>query len=176
LSLFALLGLLVLDGATLGIASNALIIEGGKTHAPWLLAVFGGLASAVGGVAQLFGLRWALSSRHRWARRLAPSEDKLEEAFTRYRRASFLALVVMRATPIPDLPLKLVAAVGRYPIPLFGVAVWLGALPYYFLLAKIGQVVRPPWWAVVAAMAGIALVGTLETWRRHRSRRKASRA
>jgi uncharacterized membrane protein YdjX (TVP38/TMEM64 family) len=168
----ALYLLLFLDGVTLGAATNPLLIESGKTHDAWALAVFGGLASALGNIVQLWGMRWLLSAGHPWARRLAPSEDKLKAAMERYRRASFLAIVVVRATPVPDLPLKLVAAAGGYPIVLYGLAVWLGALPYYYLLAKIGRAFRPPLWIIVGAFALIALVGWLEGLRRRRAARR----
>ncbi|HEV8481421.1 MAG TPA: VTT domain-containing protein [Candidatus Eisenbacteria bacterium] len=164
--------LIFLDNATLGAGTNPLLIEAGKTHAAWPLAVFGGLAAALGAMLQLWGLRWLISSRHAWTRRFAPSEEKLKAAMERYRRASFLALVVVRATPVPDLPLKLVAAAGQYPILLYGLAVWLGALPYYFLLARIGRVFQPPLWMILAAFVVIGLVGWLETWRRRRAAKR----
>ena len=167
--------LMFLDNVTLGLATNPLLIEGGKTHAAWALAVFGGLASALGAMVQLVALRWALSSKHAWLRRFAPSEEKLRGAMERYRRASFLALVVVRATPVPDLPIKLVAAAGSYPIPLYGLAVWLGALPYYYLLARIGRAFQPPIWIVIAAVVLIGVVGWLEGWRRRRRAKRQAR-
>jgi uncharacterized membrane protein YdjX (TVP38/TMEM64 family) len=167
--------LILLDNITLGLATNPLLIEAGKTHPAWALSVFGGLASALGAMVQLVALRWALSSKHTWARRFAPSEEKLRGAMERHRRASFLALVVVRATPVPDLPIKLVAAAGGYPIPLYGLAVWLGALPYYYLLARIGRAFQPPIWTIAAAFAFIALVAWLESWRRRRAARRRAR-
>jgi uncharacterized membrane protein YdjX (TVP38/TMEM64 family) len=166
--------LVFLDGATLGAATNALLVEAGKSHEAWQLAVFGGLASALGNLLQLWGMRWLLSAGHglKWARRFAPSEEKLRGAMQKYRRASFLAIVVVRATPVPDLPLKLVAAAGGYPIVLYGLAVWIGALPYYYLLARIGKAFQPSVWVIVACFAGIALVGWLEGLRRRRAARR----
>ncbi len=117
---------------------------------------------------QLKVLAWALESRHPWVARWAPSRHKLEAALARYRSASFVGLVLMRATPVPDLPLKLVAAAGRYPIGLYGLAVWLGALPYYYLLAKLGQAFQVPTWLIVAGAAAILAVGLLERLRRGR--------
>jgi len=174
MTLLAVYLLVFLDGVTLGAATNVLIIEAGKSHAAWGLAVFGGLASALGAMVQLVVLRWLLSTEHPWARRLAPSQEKLKAAMERYRRASFLALVVVRATPVPDLPLKLVAAAGGYPIALYGLAVWLGALPYYYLLARIGHAFQPPLWGIVAAFVFIALVGWLESLRRRRKARRGA--
>jgi uncharacterized membrane protein YdjX (TVP38/TMEM64 family) len=175
-TLLAVCLLVFLDNVTLGAATNPLLIEAGKKHDPIALAVFGGLASALGAMIQLWGLRWALSSRHAWLRRFAPSEEKLKGAMERYRRASFLMLVLVRATPIPDLPIKLVAAAGSYPVALYGLAVWLGALPYYYLLARIGHTFRPSIWLIVGVFAIIAVVGWLESLRRRHAakRRRAS--
>jgi uncharacterized membrane protein YdjX (TVP38/TMEM64 family) len=107
-------------------------------------------------------LQWALSGRHQWIARFAPRRQKLHDALERYKSASFLGLVLMRATPIPDLPLKLVAAAGGYPILRYGLAVWLGALPYYYLLAKAGQVFPIPRWILIAAVAVVAAVAITE--------------
>jgi len=164
-SLWAALGILFLDGATFGVATTPALLEAGQAHPAWLLALAGGLASALGSMLQLRVLRWALSSGHAWARRWAPSQEKLAAALGRYREATFLGLVLVRATPVPDLPLKLVAAAGRYPIALYGLAAWLGALPYYYVLATLGAAFRPPLWAV---LAGVALVGLLGLWGRRR--------
>jgi uncharacterized membrane protein YdjX (TVP38/TMEM64 family) len=166
--------ILFVDGATLGIVSTPMLIDAGKRFAPAWLAVLGGLASALGSMVQLLGLRWALSTRHAWLARFAPSRQKLEDALVRYRSASFLGLVLMRATPIPDLPIKLVAAAGGYPIALYGLAVWVGALPYYFLLAKLGQTFKFPTWLVAAGAALVLLAGLFERWRRTRAARASS--
>lgn len=170
-SLWAVLAALFVDGATLGAVTTPLLIQAGKSQPPWILSVFGGLASALGAALQLLFFRWALESERPWARRFGPTREKLEEGLRRYRRASFLGLVLMRATPVPDLPLKLVAAAGRYPIPLYALAVWLGALPYYYALAKLGQKLRPPLWVILAGVAAVAAIALFEKLRRGRARR-----
>ena len=98
----------------------------------------------------------------------APSREKLTAATQQYPSASFLAQLLARATPLPDAPLKLAAAVVGYPSLLCGLALFLGALPYYFLLAVVGNKVRLPGW-VLATAAGVIVVGALlDSWRRHR--------
>ena len=169
---FLLVNLLIfVDGAVLGLATNAIVIAAGKAYAPWMIALVGGAASGLGSMVQLVWLRWLLSTDHAWARRWRPSEEKLTAALRRHRSASFLALLLVRATPVPDLPLKLVAAWGGYPISLYGLAVWLGALPYYYVLARIGKWVNPPLWAIVVAFAALGLAGWL--WSRRRRGRTA---
>lgn len=162
--------LLFLDGATIGLATNPIVIAAGKNHAPWLVAVVGGAFSGLGSMVQLWWLGWILSARPAWAERWQPSEEKVKAAIGRHKNASFLALVVMRATPVPDLPLKIVAAWTRYPVALYGLAVWLGALPYYYVLARIGKWVNPPVWAIAAAF----VVLFLGAWIWSRLRRRAT--
>ena len=167
-SLLVLCVLLFLDGATFAFFTTPLVLQYGKLHAPWRVALAGGAASALGSVVQLALLKWALASSHPWMRRFAPPREKLTAATRQFPSASFLALLVARATPLPDAPLKLAAAVVGYPDYLYGIALFLGALPYYFLLALVGNKVRIPGW-VLAAAAGAILLGALfDLWRRRR--------
>ena len=103
-------------------------------------------------------------------RRFAPSPEKLSRTLATYPAASFLALVIARATPLPDAPLKLMAAAVGYSPLLYGLAILLGALPYYFALAWIGQVIRIPTWILVAAAAAIVVGAALDRWRKRRAR------
>ena len=160
--------ILLIDGATFGLVTPPLLLEAGKSHPPWMVGVVLGGASAIGSMIQLRIFRWVLSGRHRWLTRLAPSRQKLEDAIGRYKNASFLGLVLVRATPIPDLPLKVVAAAGNYPIPRYGLAVWLGAIPYYYLLAKIGETFRPPLLLIGAGALAVVGIGVVERLLRRR--------
>jgi uncharacterized membrane protein YdjX (TVP38/TMEM64 family) len=162
---------LFLDGATFAFATTPLLLEYGKYHAPWLVAVAGGAASALGSAVQLLLLRWALASHRPWMHRLAPSRDKVESALKDYPAATFLAVLLARATPLPDAPIKLVVAAGGYPLPRYALALFLGALPYYFLLAWLGRVVKIPTWVIVTAVAVIAIGVAVD----HLRRRAAAR-
>ena len=171
-ALWVLCLLLFADGATFAVFTTALLLQYGKLHPPWLVAVAGGAASALGSMLQLLALRWALASGQPWMRRLAPSRAKLVAALERYPSASFLALVLARATPLPDAPLKLVAAAVGYPVALYGLAIYLGALPYYFALALLGQKLHVPGWLLIAATLAILLGVAVDRLRR-RARRRA---
>lgn len=154
-SLLVLCLLLFVDGATLALFTTPLLLQYGKFHAPWMVAVFGGLASAAGSSVQIVLLRLLLDARLPWLQRFAPSREKLEAALAQYPSASFLALMLARATPLPDAPLKIVAAVVRYSPLKYGLAVFLGSLPYYFVLALVGKAVKIPSWILVAAVVAI---------------------
>lgn len=168
-SLIWLCLLLFADGATLSIFTTPLLLRYGHTHPPLLVALLGGLASALGSALQLALLRWALSSRHPFMRRFAPSRERIDQVLQAHPSATFLALLVARATPLPDAPLKIVAAAVSYPIPRYALAVLLGSLPYYFALAWLGRKLRFPDW-LLAAAASILLAGWLIDVLRRRSR------
>lgn len=160
--------LLFVDGATFALFTTPLLLQYGKLHVPWQVAVFGGLASALGSAVQIILLRWAVTSDLPWLKRFTPSREKLEQTLAKYPSASFLALALARATPLPDAPLKLVAAVVGYPPPLYALAVFLGSLPYYYLLALAGRAFKFPTWVVLAAVAAIALGFGFDQWRKRR--------
>lgn len=168
-SLWTMSLLLFLEGGTLSFLTTPTLLYYGKFHAPWAVALAGGSASAAGSALQLMVLRWAISSRHRWMTRWTPSREKIEATLRRYPSASFMALLLARATPLPDAPLKLVAAVVEYPIHLYTLAVLLGSLPYFYLLAMLGHEFHVPNWVVLAAIvlivAGVA-IDRLRTRRR----------
>lgn len=168
-SLWVLCLLLFLDGATLAASSTILLLHYGRYHEPWQVALAGGASSALGSSVQLLILRWALSSKQRWMQRLAPPRDKLEKALENYPSASFLALTVARATPLPDAPLKIVAAFLGYPVPLYGLASFLGSMPYFYVLALVGSKVKIPWQVLLGALA-LVLLGVGIDWLRKRRR------
>ena len=148
---------LFVDGATFAFATTVLLLHYGRLHEPWQVAVFGGAASAAGSVFQLWLLRLGLRSDRPWMRRFLPAHDKVSAALSRYPSASFLAILLARATPLPDAPLKIVAAAAGYPFPLYFVAIFLGAVPYYWVLAMLGHTFKLPGWVLVAALAAIVV-------------------
>ena len=161
--------LLFADGATLGIFTTPLLLHYGHVIPPIQIALFGGLASALGSALQFALLRWLVRADRPWMRRFAPRREKLEDAQRRYPSASFLTLMVARATPMPDAPLKLVAAVLEYPIALYALAVFLGSLPYYFALATVGRLIEIPVWVLWTAV-GVVLIAVGIDWLRRRGR------
>ncbi|MBI1798605.1 MAG: hypothetical protein HYR73_02840 [Candidatus Eisenbacteria bacterium] len=160
--------MLFVDGATLSIATTPLLLHYGHRHPPLIVATLGGLSSALGNALQLIVLRWALSSSQPWMTRLAPSRERVDDALRRHPSASFLALLVARATPLPDAPLKIVAAAVDYPIALYTLAVLLGSLPYYFALAWLGRAIRFPVWLLAGAVGVVLLAMMIDRLRRRK--------
>jgi len=167
-SLWFVCVVLFVDGATIAAASTWLILSVGRWHPVLPLALFGAIASASGSGVQLLLLRWALHSDQPWMRRFAPSRARVDAALRDYPSASFLALLVARATPLPDAPLKLVAAVAAYPIRLYVLATFLGSLPYFAVLALVGHRFRLPWWVLAGALVLVVLGVGVDALRRRR--------
>ena len=168
-SLWMMCLLLFAEGGTLSFLTTPTLLYYGRYHEPWVVGLAGSAASAAGSALQLLLLRWVLSGRHAWMQRFAPSRARVEAAVRRYPSASFLALLLARATPLPDAPLKVVAAVVEYPVLRYSLAVFLGALPYFYVLALLGREVRVPTWMLVLAAVLIGL-GLLIDRLRSRSR------
>lgn len=164
-SLWVVCLLLFVDGATLAAFTTPLLLASARHHEPWQLAVAGGCASAAGSAVQLGVFRWMLRANRPWMRRFLPTREKLEQTLGRYPSASFLALTLARATPLPDAPLKLVAAAVGYPIPRYLLAILLGSLPYYYVLALVGRRFEIPVWIVLAAFGVIAVGIVFDRWR-----------
>lgn len=166
-SLWVLCLLLFLDGATLAVATTPLLLTYGKYHAPWVVALSGATASALGGAIQIVLLRWVLSARHPWTRRWAPTREAILNAVKHHPSASFLTLVVARATPLPDAPLKLAAAAANYPVSRYCAAILIGSIPYYFLLALVGHALKLPAWVLIVAAALIVFGVLIDRLRRN---------
>ena len=165
-SLWVLCLFLFLDGATLAVATTPLLLAYGRYHPAWVVALAGSTASALGGAVQLVLLRWLLSTRHPWMLRFAPARDRVENAIRDHPSASFMTLVVARATPLPDAPLKLAAAAANYPVPLYCAAILLGSIPYYFALALVGHALKIPAWILITAAALVVLAVLVDRLRR----------
>ena len=170
-SLWVLCLLLFVDGATFAFFTTPLLLQYGKLHEPWVVALAGGASSAAGSVVQLVLLRWALNADWPWLRRIVPTREKVREVLAKYPSASFIAILVARATPLPDAPLKIVAAAVRYPLYLYGLAIALGAMPYYYLLSLVGRKVKIPTRIIVIATLLILVAIVIDRlWRARRSR------
>ena len=165
-SLFVLCLLLFLDNSTLAAFSTPLLLAYAPHFPPWQVGVFGSAAAGAGSTVQLMIFRWLLSTDWPWVKRFSPGRDRVEQALKASPHASFLAIFIARATPLPDGPIKLVAAAGRYPLPRYFLAVLLGGIPYFALRAWLGHEFPIPTWILVALVVVIALVFLFERWRK----------
>src|SRR5207247_11385076 len=135
---------------------------------PTRIAHLGCAACAAGSSIQFLVLRLLLASSHPYMRLFSPSREKVESTLKSYPAASFAALALARATPLPDAPLKLVAAAAGYPVGRYALALFLGSLPYYFVLVIAGRKFKPPAWLLIAATVAVALGVLIDRLRRGR--------
>jgi len=168
-SLWVLCGWLFLDGLTIGVATTPLLLLAGRSFPPLEVALAGGLASAAGSAIQMWALRAMLAAGRPWMRRFLPTRDALDATLRAHPSTSFVAIFIARATPLPDAPVKLVAAVAGYPLGLYFLAVLLGAIPYYGALAWLGHRFRLPLWSIGALATVLVLAFVADRFRRGRN-------
>jgi len=167
--------LLFVDNSTFAALTTPLLLAYAPHFEPWKVGLFGALAAGAGSTVQIMLFRWILGSNWGWAKRLAPSRDRVEKVLTQSPSASFIAILLARATPLPDGPIKLVVAAGRYPLPRYFLAVLLGGIPYFALLAWLGHEFPIPPWALLALVVVIGLVFVIERWRKLGRKESAQR-
>lgn len=165
LSLPVLCLLLFLDNATFAALTTPLLLAYAPHFEPWQVGLFGAASAGLGSTVQLRLFRWVLATDWPWVKRFAPSRESVEKALAASPSASFLAIVIARATPIPDAPIKLVAAAGRYSLVRYFIAVLIGGVPYFALLAWLGHEFPVPPWALIALVLVVGLVFVFERWR-----------
>ena len=149
-----------------------------RFYPAWLLALVGTLGASlaeavnywlVDRVAELPNLA-ALTTRRviRWS-------------IGAFLRAPFWTTVIVIFSPIPDSAVRILAPLGRYPLPKFLAAVALGRFPRLLLIAGFGVLVPIPAWVLLGAGLVLVLVGLGRRhaglrglWRRSVARRAVS--
>jgi uncharacterized membrane protein YdjX (TVP38/TMEM64 family) len=160
---------LFVDALLVPIASTLYVAYMGARHAPLLVAVVGALATAGGSIVQYMFVRWLVARPAlQWPWLVRLRERVVAAVAAGGGHATFWTLFVIYATPLGAGPLRLVAAVGGYPLPRFALAIFLGCLPYYAAVAWLGALVKLPAWAY-GAMVAVAIGATVIAVRRGRA-------
>ncbi len=148
-------------------AYEPVLILFGRMYSPLLIALLGTLGDLyveyldyhlfrrLGG----FGPYAALQQRPLFARAVAL-----------FRRRPFFTVWIFAFTPLPDWMIRLIAPAAGYSIPRYLLAMALGRLPQFWLLAAIGAWWQPGARLLVGIAAGTtALMIGAVLWRRLRS-------
>jgi uncharacterized membrane protein YdjX (TVP38/TMEM64 family) len=155
-------GYLFVDALLLPLASTIYVAYAGTKHAPWLVALLGALATTLGSIAQYLIVRRIVMIERGLPRWLQEARSRIEGMIDGSRNATFWALFIIYATPLGAGPLRLVAAAGGYSLRLFALAIFLGCLPYYFVLAWFGHSVKVPAWVYAAAIIAVVALGAAQ--------------
>ncbi len=167
-SLWVYGSVLFVDALVLPMASSLYVAALGNVHPPLVVAAVGAAGTTLGSVAQYGIVRWLL---RRWPARkgaLARLRRRIERSVGTATTATTAALLVVYATPLSAGPLRLIAAASGFPLWRFALAIGLGCLPYYFVLAVLGRLVHFPMWILVPALAivfGFGAVHVVRAWR-----------
>jgi membrane protein YqaA with SNARE-associated domain len=87
--------------------------------------------------------------RSRWVRRLIDL----------FNRAPFAALWIAGFTPVPFYPFRFLVVMARYPLWKYLAAVLLSRTPRFFILAKVGEVIKiPDLWLIVIFAAMLLII------------------
>ncbi len=167
---------LFVDALLFPLASTFYVIYLGERHSPVLVALLGAAATTGGSVAQYLAVRWLVTRPPRavsgW---IARQRERLERAVQGSSHATFWALFLIYATPLGAGPLRLIAAAAGFSLWRFALAIFLGCIPYYYVLARVGEAVKLPAW-VYASAAGAFIALGLAHWLSNRARERERRA
>jgi ribonucleoside-triphosphate reductase len=163
------------DALLFPLASTFYVIYMGERLSPLLVALVGALATAGGSVVQYLIVRWLVTRPRATGGWIGRQRERLERAIQGSSHATFWALFVIYATPLGAGPLRLIAAAAGFSLWRFTLAIFLGCLPYYYVLARVGQAVKLPAWVYASAGGAFLLLGLVH-WmsKRARERRRAS--
>lgn len=141
----------------------------GRVYPPLLIAVLGTFANLY---VELLDYHLFRAMGSVAAYRKLQQHPLFERAVQWFRRAPFLTTWLFAWSPLPDWMIRMIAPAARYPVGRYLLAMGLGRLPRFWLLAALGAWFRVP----VGLLAGVAigsglLTITLLGWKSWRSRR-----
>jgi len=136
-----------------------------RFYPAWLLAVVGTAGASLAEAVNYRLVGWAAARPGLAALRTGKLARWSIAAFL---RAPFWTTVLVIFSPIPDSAVRILAPLGKYPLPLYLGAVALGRFPRLLLIAGSGALLAIPLPWLLVASGGIVLAGL--AWRHRRSR------
>ena len=168
-SLWVYVSVLFVDALVLPMASTLYVAAMGNVYPPLLVAFSGAAATTLGSLAQYGIVRWLMTLAPARRGTLYRLRQRIERVGAAAPAATTAALFVVYATPLSAGPLRVIAAVSRFPLWRFTLAIGLGCLPYYYTLALLGRMVRFPLWILLPAVAIVGVLGVVYLVRGWRS-------
>ncbi len=142
-------------------AFEATLLYYARFYPPWLLALVGTAGASLAEAVNYRLVDWAAELPKLAALRTGKTVRWSVAAFL---RAPFWTTVLVIFSPIPDSAVRVLAPLGKYPLPRYLGAVALGRYPRLLLVASSGALLRIPLPLLVLASVGIVLAGL--GWRR----------
>lgn len=159
------------------LANEPMLLATAKSYSPASVAVAGTAGCLVAIVLDYALIGWLVN--HRLIRSEIDESSGFRTAQRLFGRAPFLLIVGSALLPVPFYPVKILAIARDYPVPRFCLALVLGRLPRFYLLALGGHKVQAPNSALASAGVALALMagwGVWRTYRRNRSRSQGGSA
>lgn len=152
------------------LANEPMLFAAAKSYPPALVAAAGTIGCLVAIVLDYALIGWLVNQRlirreldestwYRWSQKV-------------FGRAPFLLILGSALFPVPFYPVKILAIATDYPVWRFVLALVLGRLPRFYLLALGGQKVHAPNSAYASAAVALALIGGWGVWRTYQRNRQ----
>lgn len=124
-----------------------------RFYPPMLLAVVGTVGASLAEAINYYLVDWAAALP-----KLAELKQRLVVRWSigAFLRAPFWTTVIVIFSPIPDSAVRILAPLGRYPLPRFLAAVALGRFPRLLIISGFGTLVPIPTWLLLGS--GLILV------------------
>jgi membrane protein YqaA with SNARE-associated domain len=142
-------------------AFEATLLYYARFYPAWLLALVGTVGASLAEAVNYRLVDWAAALPKLAALRTGKAARWSIAAFL---RAPFWTTVLVIFSPIPDTAVRILAPLGKYPLPRFLGAVALGRFPRLLIIAGSGALVRIPLSLLLLASGVIVVVGLV--WRR----------
>ena len=136
-----------------------------RFYPAWLLALVGTAGASLAEAVNYRLVNWA-AARPRLASLTGGTLARW--SIGAFLRAPFWTTVLVIFSPIPDSAVRILAPLGKYPLPLYLGAVALGRFPRLLLIAGSGALLSIPLPWLLVGSGGIVLAGI--AWRHRRSR------
>ena len=151
------------------LANEPVLLATAQSYPPAAVAIAGTIGCLVAIVLDYALIGWLVNQR--LIRRELDDSTWFRWSQKVFARAPFLLVLGSALLPVPFYPVKILAIASDYSVSRFSLALVLGRLPRFYLLALAGQKVQAPKSALLSATIGlgaIAIWGLWRTWRRNR--------
>jgi membrane protein YqaA with SNARE-associated domain len=137
-------------------AFEATLLYYAHLYPAWLLALVGTAGASLAEVVNYRLLDWAAELPKLAALKTRKS---VRWSIAAFLRAPFWTTVVVIFSPIPDTAVRVLAPLGKYPLPKFLAAIALGRFPRLLLIAGSGALLGIPTPLLLAASGVIVAAG-----------------